>query len=292
MENYEENCNQFVAVPNILIYKGSDYELATFVALSLSKLYIDKSIAAMSIMGLCKKMGYSCIDRRKDSFYSSIKTIITQFKKNGWVSNCPDKFNPSQFYEIKLNDFFFPESEFTLLSLQELEIILGCKEYKSKTALVKTFLYVKSFMNITYKKNPDSVISAYYVAGTVASRTLGMSRNKYDFCINILCWLGLLVCRQTGSYYDETGIKNAPNIYVLNDDRAEDNIRGAMSRLRYKLLNPQYGNGDNFMPIVYIGKTIKKDKSESNVKDRIQDDEEDNGDWGDPNPMERNYYYY
>lgn len=292
MENYVEKNNQYVSVPNILIYKGNDYELATFVALSLSKLYIDKSIAAMSVVSLCKKMGYSYTDRRKDSFFSSIKKIITQFEKNGWVSNCPTKFAPSQFYEIKLNSFFFPDSEFTLLSLQELETILECKEYKSKTALVKTFLYIKSFMNITYNGNPDSIISAFYVAGTVASHTLGMSRGKYDFCVNILCWLGLLICRQTGSYYDETGIKNAPNIYVLNDDRAEDNIRGAMSRLRYKLLNPQYGNKDDFMPIVYIGKTIKKDKTESEFEDHIQDDEEDNGEWGDRNPMERNYYNY
>jgi hypothetical protein len=196
-------------------------------------------------------------------------------------------------FKVRLGDYFNPQNNYTPITLQELNTILDCTEYKAKASLIRVFLYIKSFMYLRYNGNTDDIISAYYVAANVAVYTLGITRGKYDLCINVLCGLGLLVCHQTGSYYNQYGITNAPNVYVLNNKDTEHNISGAISRLKYDLLNPKYGNKDDFMPIVYTGKTIKKDKAESEFEnDTPMDDEEDNGEWGDRNPMERNYYNY
>lgn len=287
--------NNFYKVPKDYIYEMDEYELMTYISILDFRTLSDSNKAYLSAKMICDKANYSSTDRRKESYYSLVRKHIHLFLGRNWIkiSNpiITNKINPSECIEVILTDLYIPKEKFIKLSQTEFDTIVNNDKYKNKASLLHVFLYIKSFMYADDKDRNRS-ISAYYVSGMVASHTLGMSRSKYDACVNTLCELGLLICRQTGSYYDETGIKNAPNIYVLNDDRAEDNIRGAMSRLRYKLLNPQYGNKDDFMPIVYIGKTIKKDKTESEFEDHIQDDEEDNGEWGDRNPMERNYYNY
>lgn len=277
----------YIIVPNELIYEHNEYEVVTFIALSMKRQLMNKSVATTSLKDICQITGYSFIDRNKGSYFSSLKNILVQFCENEWIDDGNldyQKIKSSELLNIQLGDFFFPESDYTIITVKELNAILNCPEYKSKASLVRVFLYAKSFMQIAYTGDTNSTISAYYVAGDVAADALQMSRNKYDLCINVLCGLNLLICHQTGSYHSEFGIRNAPNIYVLNNEDAQRNIQGGLSRLKYKLLKTGYGNKDkDFMPIVYNGKTIKKKEEPST--DNVFDDGEDYSDWGLPNPM-------
>lgn len=283
----------YLTIPNDIIYEHDEYELITYISLLMNRQLMDTTIVATSIMDICRTARYSCVDRRKNSYYSAIKGILEQFQDNGWITEiiqkddrAKGKINPSELFKIKLGDFFFPETNYTSITIKELNAILNCPEYKSKASLVRVFLYAKSFMQIAYTGGSQSTISAYYVVGDVAANALQMSRNKYDLCINVLCGLNLLICHQTGSYHSEFGIRNAPNIYVLNNEDAQRNIQGGLSRLKYKLLKSGYGNKDkDFMPIVYNGKAIKK--KEKPTTDNMFDDDEDYSDWGLPNPMNR-----
>lgn len=279
--NFMEDCGAtFVLVPNDLIIKGSEYELITYISLSMNRQLFDVKKASISIVNICQTMKYSFIDRRKGSYYMSIRKILEQFCERGWIKpyhTDDKKVNPSELMVIELNRFFFPEKNYTSISMQELNDIINCTEYKSKASLIKVFLYIKSFMQMVYKGHTDCVISAYYVVGNVAARALNMSRSKYDACINALCNIGLLICHQTGSYFTQYGITNAPNIYVLANEDATRNISGALNRLKYNLLDDRYGNGEDFMPITHVGKPFQRA------------DDSDDGEWGDPNPMNRYY---
>lgn len=270
-------------IPNSLINDNDEYALITYMAITINKQLFNRKIAKTSIFDICRLWGYSTTDRRSGSYLSLIKGILADFCDRGWIEiHQPQskKIKPNELITIKLSDIFFPEKNYTSISMQELNDIINCTEYKSKASLIKVFLYIKSFMFMVYEGHTDSVISAYYVAGNIAADALKMSRSKYDLCVNVLLGIGLLVCHQTGSYRTKYGVVNAPNVYVLNNDDAERNIKGGISRLKYDLLDKRYGNGDDFMPIVYTGKTIKK----RDVLE-LKESDTDDGEWGDSNPM-------
>ena len=284
--------NAYIIVPNKLIYdKNSENNILVYIGISKRRMLLDKTVAITSIVDLCETSNYSIDDRRRKSFYSLIKPALNSFIEMGLIKiDNFDDVKPQTLIKIRLTDGFEPKEKYTPITMQELKTILNCKSYKSLSALVRVYLYVKSLMYMDYR-HTNAVISAYYVAREVAARALKISIAKYDRCINTLCDLGLLVCHQTGSYYDYNGIKNAPNIFVLNDEQAESNINGAINRLKYSLLNSEYGNSDEFMPIVYTGKKFKESIEESEEDDEEEyeeDDEfdEDYGDeWGESNPM-------
>ena len=254
----------YYSIPNEIIYSDptyTEYDLLTYVAISKCKLLYDSSIAHTSIFDICSFSNYSTIDRKENSYLSSIRCTLKLFKDNELIRidgiKETDELKIKALIKMQLTDKFTPTSNYTVLTNEELSVIIGCKEYKATAALLKVYLYIKSLMFIDYN-NPNSSISAYYVTEDIACQVLFMSKQKYDICVNTLCALDLLICHQTGSYYDFNGIKNAPNIYVLNNDNVASNIRGALNRLKHDLLKPEFGNKDDFMPIVYTGKKIKK----------------------------------
>lgn len=254
----------YYAIPKEIVYSDpayTEYDLLTYITILRCRLLHDNHIAHTSIFNICELSNYSTLDRREESYYSSIKWSLKLFRDNDMIKingiKEVDELRPRAFIKIQLTDKFVPSSNFIQLTDEELNVIIGCKEYKATAALLKVYLYIKSLMFIDYN-NPNSSISAYYVTEDIACQVLFMSKQKYDICVNTLCALDLLVCHQTGSYYDFNGIKNAPNIYVLNNDDVAGNIRGALNRLKHDLLKPEFGNKDDFMPIVYTGKKIKK----------------------------------
>lgn len=289
----------FLLVPNELIYKGNEYELITYIILSMNRHLFDVKNVKTSIIDICQTAGYSYVDRHDGSYFTCIRKILEQFDKRGWIKlHYPSekKINPSELIQIRLNDFFFPQKKYTSVVTEDLYTIFKNGNYKNKAALIRVFLYIKSFMQVVYEGRTDCTISAYYVSGNVAAYALNMSRGKYDICIKTLCNTGLIICHQTGSYFNEFGIANAPNIYVLNNEDADRNIRGAINRLRYKLLDDRYGNHEDFMPTTYTGKAFTDDEDygygydydyNDIVTDRVnsQDNNDDDGEWGDPNPM-------
>ena len=284
-----DNKNQiFYKIPTDYIYEVDEYELMTYIGILNFRTLSDPNKAYLSIKMICDNAGYSSADRRKASYYTFIRKHIHLFLGRKWItiSNpiVGEKINPSECLEVVLSNSYIPKERFLKLTQKEYDIIINNHQYRNKASLLRVYLYIKSFM---FVDNVDSrkSISAYYVAGDIAANTLGMSRSKYDSCVNSLCEIGLLVCRQTGSYYTYHGITNAPNIYVLNNENAENNISGAMSRLKYELLNKKFGNSDEFMPITYIGKPITKKNSNPINKNICEDDID--GDWGSPNPMNR-----
>lgn len=284
--------DKFYKIPSDYILEADEFEILTYIGLldartlaNPKKIYISQKI-------LCENMNYSSNDRHKGSYFLAIRKHIQLFLGKGWVTidnrfNC-EKINPSECLDITLSDSYIPKDGFIKLTNDERNRIINNYKYKNKASLLQVFLYIKSFMYVDYKM-PDRALSAYYVSGNVAAKALNMSRGKYDMCVKVLCDIGLLVCHQTGSYFDKFGITNAPNIYVYNDERAKDNINGALNRLRYKLLDSRYGNGEDFMPITHVGKAFGDDNQAnstvSEYTESADDNNDDDGEWGDPNPM-------
>lgn len=251
----------YINIPNELIYKEVyESEILVYIGIAKRRLLFDKMMAVTSIFDLCELSNYSTTDRRKGSFFSSIKFSLQRFRDMGLIEfgrniQSVDDIRPQGLLQINLTKNFDIEEKYTMITEREINSILNCKTYNSLSSILRTYLYVKSFMLIDYK-HPENAISAYYVARKIAANTLKMSLPKYDGCLETLCDLGLLICHQTGSYYTYHGITNAPNIYVLNNDNAMSNVRGALNRLKQELLKPEFGNKDDFMPMVYIGKKI------------------------------------
>lgn len=289
MSNVNE---KFYKIPMRYILESDEYEVLTYLGLLEARTLSDPNKVYISQKILCENMNYSSVDRRKGSYYSEIRKHLQLFTGRKWIKvdsrvDC-ENINPSECMNITLSDLYIPSDNYIKLTKDELDIIINNRKYRNRASLLQVFLYIKSFMYVDHKIANRS-ISAYYVVGNVAARALNISRGKYDVCVNVLCDIGLLICHQTGSYFNEYGISNAPNIYVYNNERARDNIDGALNRLRYKLLDSRYGNGEDFMPITHVGKAFgddsQSDDTVSKYTESADNNNDDDGEWGDPNPM-------
>lgn len=265
----------FVKISNpIYIDVNSGYtveqdELITYIGLCHHKKLIDNDIVETSINNICYDANYS-FDRHKGSYLTKIKGHLQTFVDRGWImvfaGSSLERVRNDSCIRLKLLKGFEPQKDYTMLTENEFDNIMEYDGNICKSIVLRVYLFIKSKMFYKSESSGFEKFSAYYMNGDAAINDLKISRERYDNCLNFLVNKGLLAKYETGSYYTKhNSIINAPNVYVLNDKDKIDNINEAVKRLKYKYLKSEYGNGNDFMPIVYTGKKIKKDQ-ESKMK--------------------------
>jgi hypothetical protein len=229
-----KNTTTFIKVPYWLLSKDRDssYELMTYCSLCLNRLLFDNSIASISIKQICVEYGYS-MSRNKNGFLTDIRSSLAKFVEHGLIEplniqNSMENIKASEYILIKLNPKFFPANDYVRFTYGEFIKLVNIRSSVQTPNVFKVFLCIKARMD-----GRDAKPSAFYQSIVEFSKETGISRVTVDKCLELLVSNHLLIRYQTGKYQNNYGvIINAPNIYTLNDDKAEENIDIALDSLK------------------------------------------------------------
>ena len=211
-----------------------------------------------SLQDICEDCNYT-IDRHKGNFLDYVKKTLLSFIQQGLILQCrgnpPDKASINERLGFVLSDEFSPCSDYISLPASSFDKIVKIKTSIKREVLLNTYLYVKSFI-YDYQPNSDNAYTPYGFYGNLllACDELGYTRKTIDACMDLFVSCGIFKCHLTGSYKKANGtVANAPNIYVLNDENADKNIRLLLEKIQtqYKV--------DEFMPQVYKGNSLRSE---------------------------------
>ena len=149
----------------------------------------------------------------------------------------------NNFVNVTLLNNFDKLDKYTVITANEIDTLLSSKSQIEKANLFGIYLYMKSFMfprNLSPEGNdfPDAKDkpTAYWGYIDIMQRDIGTSRETINRCIKEYIKLNLLKKYETGSYIKiENGkeiTKNAPNIYVLNNEFSKQEIGWALTKLK------------------------------------------------------------
>lgn len=227
-----------------------------FTCLEYPKLLREEKTVITSVGTICEKCNYKNI-KGKSGFPYRIKTLLQDFIDKGYISytgiKTPLEFEFNEYLQFELSEIFFLKDSFIKLTSEEFDTLVHIKSSAPKPLLLKCYLYVKSFI-FEYKEYETDKVSAFYQAIDEMVDSLEISRKKADKCLDLFVENGLLCKHKTGSYKTPMGtIKNAPNVYVLNNENIKDNIAAGIKRLKFNL------KVDEFAPITHCGKKLRKE---------------------------------
>ena len=223
-------------------------------------------------------VGFSLHDMIHNCGYTPSRNkqgVITMFKKqieflidNGMISMLSpmSEIKGNNYVYAKINDAFDCVEGYTIMTCNETDKLLSSKSKIEKSNLFAVYLYMRSFMfpRATDDNGHDFADAcdkpcAFWKTIDNISYDLGIARETINRCINEILKLKLLVRHETGSYkINENGKyieKNVPNIYVLYDDNASQEIKWAVKKLkefynvesfgRFKRRRSKINNNDN-----------------------------------------------
>lgn len=212
----------------------------------------------VSLQQICQDCNH-IIDRHKGRFLDFVKNTLLSLIEQKLIIQCrgdtPDKAGTKEMLGFILNDDFSPCSNYISLSADAFDKIVKIKTSIKRETLLNTYLYVKSFI-YDYQPNSDDTYTPYGFYGNLllACDELGYTRKTVDACMDLFVSCGIFKRHLTGSYKKTNGtVANAPNIYVLNDENADKNIRLLLEKMQdqYKV--------DEFMPQVYKGNSLRSE---------------------------------
>ena len=210
----------------------------------------------VSLQQICQDCNHST-DRHKGNFLDFVKKTLSSLVERGLITQCCgtplDKAGVKELLGFVLSDEFSPCSNYISLSANAFDKIVKIKTSIKREVLLNAYLYVKSFI-YDYQPNSNDTYTPYGFYGNLllACDELGYTRKTIDACMDLFVSCGIFKCHLTGSYKKANGtVANAPNIYVLNDENADKNIRLLLEKMQtqYKV--------DEFMQQVYKGNSLR-----------------------------------
>ena len=242
-------------VPADLCLNNDKSTILTYVGVSrymLLRKCEDINYSVFSLRDLCENANYSSTNKQNDSYLRKVRGHLKYFEDRGLlkiVSSYKSKFNDftlNDTIKVALNPSFFPKTDFAKISDEEFNTLVGKSYTVSKEKLVAVYTYIKSYM---YDSDEFEIgkFCAFFKDVSSSAHNLNISVHQMDRCLKFYLDNGLLIKYQTGSYKFQGNILNAPNIYVLNNEKAKSNINSALYCLRKHYLKPEYGNKEEFI---------------------------------------------
>ena len=193
-----------------------------------------EGVCFTSISLICEKCGYS-VDRHDKSFSGCVRKVLSSLVKNSEITQIYGKdissvpiSNQVGFY---LEDKFYslPTKMFAKLSYDVFDTIIGIDYPLSKPTLLKVYTYIRG-------RIIENEQQAYGFYGSVerAVKDLDLNRKTVDTCLDLFVDHNLFIKYTTGSCYIDGEPRNVPNIYVLPDDQAENNIKALLEELKQR----------------------------------------------------------
>lgn len=194
-----------------------------------------------SLYDLVIQSGYQ-INRTKTGAILPFRQQIQFLVDNNMIQfNTPiSNFKGNNFASIKILDDFDSVEDYTIITADEIDTLLQSKTKIEKANLFAIYLYMKSYIfqrNLTdigeEFADAPSKPSAFFKSIDSIMQDTGISKETINRCIKEYIHLRLFKCKQTGSYKTSNDKeKNAPNIYVLDNDKAEQEIEWAVEKLK------------------------------------------------------------
>ena len=232
----------FYKVPiDLTDYFENDYK-QIMVRLCLERYSNIEGVCFTSISLICEKCGYS-VDRHNKSFLAYVRKVLLTLIENNEITQIYGKSIDSVLVTglvgFYLEDKFYslPTKMFAKLSYDVFDTIIDIDYPLSKSTLLKVYTYVRG-------RIIENEQQAYGFYGSLerAVRDLNFNRKTIDTCLDAFVDHNLFIKYTTGSCYIDGEPRNVPNIYVLPDDQAENNIKALLEELKQRY------NVENFAP--------------------------------------------
>lgn len=149
--------------------------------------------------------------------------------------------------EIKIiPDNFEFRKDFSKITSSQLDFIMMNESSINKENILMAFLYINSYIYVRQRdKNGNELLSkpqdkpeAFFRSIDFMSKELSMSKDTINQCIQYLTSSidgkkPLLIKKEVGSVQPDPNKppKNVPNIYVLNNERCEQEIKWAIEKM-------------------------------------------------------------
>ena len=149
--------------------------------------------------------------------------------------------------EIKIiSENFDPCKDFSKLTSSQYDFIMMNESSINRENILVAFLYINSYIYIRQRDNngnellskPQDKPEAFFRSIDSMSKELSMSKDTINQCIQYLTSsIGdrepLLIKKEVGSVQPDPKKppKNVPNIYVLNNERCEQEIKWAIEKM-------------------------------------------------------------
>lgn len=249
--------NYFYKVPTT--YLENDYkELMIRFCIDSRKDYNGRT--ATSIGAICTRCGYSPNNRdsNKGSFSTYIRETLSWMVQNGEIQQTygddVSGVRLNNHIEFQILDKFYenqPTKTFCKLTEEVFDTIIGMDSKYSSLTLLKLYTYIRSHI-------VESTRTAYGFNKSIeiAHIETGVSRKTFDECLVLFVEHGLFIKHITGGCYIRNQPRTMPNIYVLPDNNADENIKAILDEMKKRYAV------DEFLP--QIGNNFKKNADLSN----------------------------
>lgn len=197
-----------------------------------------EGVCFTSISLICEKCGYSFANRHNKSFLAYVRKVLASLIESNEITQIYGKginsVSVTGLVGFYLEDKFYslPTKMFAKLSYDVFDTIISIDYPLSKPTLLKVYTYIRG-------RIIENEQQAYGFYGSVerAVKDLDLSRKTVDACLDLFVDHNLFIKYTTGSCYIDGEPRNVPNIYVLPDDQAENNIKALLEELkqRYKV---------------------------------------------------------
>ena len=194
-----------------------------------------EGVCFTSISLICEKCGYSFANRHNKSFLAYVRKVLASLIESNEITQIYGKginsVSVTGLVGFYLEDKFYslPTKMFAKLSYDVFDTIISIDYPLSKPTLLKVYTYIRG-------RIIENEQQAYGFYGSVerAVKDLDLSRKTVDACLDLFVDHNLFIKYTTGSCYIDGEPRNVPNIYVLPDDQAENNIKALLEELKQR----------------------------------------------------------
>lgn len=225
----------FYKVPfDLTDYFENDYK-QIMVRLCLERYSNIEGVCFTSISLICEKCGYSFANRHNKSFLAYVRKVLVSLIESNEITQVYGKginsVSVTGLVGFYLEDKFYslPTKMFAKLSYDVFDTIIGIDYPLSKSTLLKVYTYIRG-------RIIENEQQAYGFYGSIerAVKNLDLNRKTVDDCLDLFVDHNLFIKYITGSCYIDGESRNVPNIYVLPDDQAENNIKALLEDLKQR----------------------------------------------------------
>lgn len=225
----------FYKVPfDLTDYFENDYK-RIMIKLCLERYSNIEGVCFTSISLICEKCGYSFANRHNKSFLAYVRKVLASLIESNEITQIYgksiDSVSVTGLVGFYLEDKFYslPTKMFAKLSYDVFDTIIDINYPLSKPTLLKVYTYIRG-------RIIENEQQAYGFYGSIerAVKDLDLNRKTVDTCLDLFVDHNLFIKYTTGSCYIDGEPRNVPNIYVLPNDQAENNIKALLEELKQR----------------------------------------------------------
>lgn len=193
----------------------------------------------ITIRKILSYYGYKTVKNRPKAFYEVLDVL--EFMVNNKMITIGQDLD-SLFYDTGIEievipSNFYSQQQWSLTYANDLDVIMVEESTVNKDVLLLSYLYINSYINTrqTAKEMefPEQYPQAFYKNLSSMAQDIAMSKSSIEKSLKELEKKGLLIKETVGSIkHHDHPPKNVPNIYVLNKEGYQQEIKWALQKLK------------------------------------------------------------